>query len=291
MKNSLLILLSLISIPLAFAIDEKEPTPVVNETPDTYVKPSGNAQWFSEQDFLQHFRFRAELEKLNYDSLDKEFEVDWKFEIGNADQFNYEYLLSYSHRYNREADIFSGEVVRGTSVDIVQDFDVNRIEGRLGLTTHFSMNRAKENNIYLTKYNIEAAPIGIKYDLHESDKITELSLSYLPTYNYYEYFDGAQNKYIDQSLLHVLKLNFSATNKSFTFSNEIAWKLAKPYDKSKKMDKDYYATNDLTLSYNINSTFSLSYNSLLTVNRRRRAIQNLPSTDHKQGLSFSFLWN
>jgi hypothetical protein len=290
MKKLLIVTLSLFSITLSIGAQEKEPLAVTKEVDDSY-KASGNAEWFSDQDLWQHFHFKAELEKLTYQSLDKEFELAWSLEIGNADKFDYEYLLSYTHSYDRQTDIFTGETVRSTDVIISQDFDINRIKGRLGLTTHFGMNRVKENNAYLIKYNAEASPLGIKYDLHESDNVTELSLSYLPAYFYSEYYDAAGSKFIDQALLHVIKLSFSATNKTFTFSNEVAYKMVKPFDESKKIDSDYMASNDLTISYNVSAAFTLSYNSLLTVNKRRQSFQNLPSTDHRHGLSFSFVWN
>lgn len=290
MKTTLLLILSLFTITQTFAASESEPVSVTNETPST-EKASGDLEWFSALDIWQHFHFKAELEQLSYQSIDDEFALDWALEIGNADHFNYEYLLSYDHSYDRRSDLFSGETVRSTSVSLEQDFDINRIKGNLGFTTHFGMERLKENNIYLVKYNIEAAPIGLKYDFSESDKITELSLSYLPTYYYSEYFDAANTKFIDQSLLHVIKLNFTATNKTFTFADEVAYKMAKPFDDTKKISNDYLASNKMTLSYHASSSFTISYKSLLSVNRRRKLSQNLPSTEHKHGLSFSFLWN
>jgi hypothetical protein len=290
MKNTILVILSLLTITQAYAASESEPVSVTNETPRVN-KASGDLEWFSELDFWQHFHFKAELEKLSYQTLDQEFELDWALEMGNADQFNYEYLLSYDHSYDRRSDLFSGETVRSTSVSLSQDFDINRIKGKFGFTTHFGMDRVKENNIYLVKYNVEAAPVGLKYDFCESDKVTEFSLSYLPTYYYSEYFNASSTKFIDQSLLHVIKLNLTATNKTFTFTDELAYKMAKHFDDTKKISNDYLATNKMTLSYHASSNFTVSYNSLLSVNRRRKLSQNLPSTDHKHGLSFSFLWN
>lgn len=300
MKNLILMLslvLTSLSLSLsALAIEEREPIPVKkkeDEKPNV-EKASGDVEWLAKRDVWSNIHFKAALDHLSYKSLDKEFSLEWSIEVGNVDKDDKEYLLSYSHSYSRQADLFSGEVVRNTEVEVAQDFDVNKIEGRIGWTTHFSLTQMKENNVFVQKYNIEVAPVGIKYDIYENDKVSELSLSYLPTYNYLEHYKpgvSGFDKGIEQSLLHVVKLSFEYNVNNFTLMNELAWKKIKAYDDAIKAQRDYIVTNDFQISYQIFGSFSVSYNNELTVDKRRKSFQGLPSTDHRNGISFAFEWN
>ena len=300
MKKIIPTLCIVLMSPLSFAIDEKEPIAVQQEPAAAVVaKPSGNAEWLSKRDVWSDIHFKASLDTLSYKSLDDELEVDWSIEVGNVDKDEKEYVLSYSHSYDRQTDLFSKQAVRNTEVNITQDFDINKIEGRIGWTTHFSLDQTKENNIFVQKYNIEAAPLGIKYDIYESDKITELSLSYLPTFNYLEHYDSdtdslgnpVLNKGIERSLLHVVRLNFTYNVNNFTFSDSIHWKKIKAFDDAIKNQRDSIFSNEMSLSYQIFGSFSIAYKNTIQVDKRRKAFQDLPSTDHQHGISFAFEWN
>lgn len=247
----------------------------------------------------KNFHFQANLDTLSYKSLDGELEVDWSLEIGNVDQDKIEYLLKYSHTYDKQVDLFSKTAVRETSVNISQEFDVNKVFGHIGYTSDLSLQKTKENDIYVQKYNAELAPLGVKWDIYENDSLTELSFSYLPTYNYLEHYDPdvddfgnpVVNKIVERSLLHVFRFNIGVTVGNFTFREEAKWKEIKPYDKANAANRDFIFSNKFSIAYALNDYISISYKNEILVDKRRKEVQDLPSTDHQHNFTFSLNWN
>ncbi|MFT6067970.1 MAG: hypothetical protein ACJAT2_002539 [Bacteriovoracaceae bacterium] len=296
MKISLILSMLLTSHSL-FAIEEKEPLKVMQMDEKTDALKAKDSVF--SKDNWKNVHLQANLDTLSYKSLDKELEVDWSLEFGNVDQENIEYLLKYSHTYDRQVDLFSKTVVRETSVNISQEFDVNKILGHVGYTSDLSLIKTKENDIYVQKYNAELAPLGIKWDIYENDTLTELSLSYLPTYNYLEHYDPdvdalgnpVVNKIVERALLHVFKFNIGVSYGNFTFTEEARWKEIKPFDKANAANRDFLFTNEIKLSYALNDYMSISYKNSVLVDKRRKEVQDLPSTDHQHNFSFGLNWN
>ncbi len=296
MKILLILCMTFYSYSL-IAVEEKEPLKVMQmdeKTDELKAKESV----FSEDNW-KNIHLQANLDTLSYKSLDKELEVDWSLEFGNVDQENIEYLLKYSHTYDRQVDLFSKIAVRETSVNISQEFDVNKIFGHIGYTSDLSLVKTKENDVYVQKYNAELAPLGIKWDIFENDTLTELSLSYLPTYNYLEHYDpdvdalgnAIVNKVTERALLHVFKFNIGVSYGNFSFSEEARWKEIKTFDKANAANRDFLFSNKLSFSYALNDYMSISYNNSILVDKRRKEVQGLPSTDHQHNFSFGLNWN
>lgn len=296
MKKILIVFTLLLCLDI-FASEEKEPLKVMQM--DEKTDPVKAKESVFTVNNWKNFHFQANLDTLSYKSLDGELEVDWSLEMGNVDQEKIEYLLKYSHTYDKQVDLFSKTAVRETSINISQDFDVNKIFGHIGYTSELGLVKTKENDIYVQKYNAELAPLGIKWDIYENDSLTELSLSYLPTYNYLEHYDPdvdalgnpIVNKIVERSLLHVFRFKIGVTVGRFTFAEKAKWKEIKPFDNANAANRDFIFSNEFSITYALNDYMSVSYKNDVLVDKRRKEVQGLPSTDHQHNFSFGLNWN
>jgi hypothetical protein len=251
--------------------------------------------------FIDKVNASFEISQLKYSNVDNEYEIDWGFEFSNSDQEDFEIEFSYANSYDKTTDSYSGDVTRDISHEFNTEFDVNNIWKIVGYTSNYSVSQQKENGVYLTKYDATIAPLGIKLDIYQSDLITELTLSFLPTYHYLETDDITDDstsvilyeEHIERSLDYTarLEIGLSFFKGKLTISEDASYARVDPFDDTLADTRDFTFNNDLSINFNINDYISFSYQNTIAYDNRRKIYQDLASTNQEHMFSLSFNWS
>lgn len=134
---------------------------------------------------LANYGIVLDISSFGFSTRDDERRFDWSLYVENKDQEKEELYVTIENQNSQSRDAFDGSETKTTDIQLQVDYETNETWDNWGYDSHYYYERAKENGVFIVKHNIEAAPLGIKYDFLETNSYKELSLSYLPTFSYY----------------------------------------------------------------------------------------------------------
>ena len=135
------------------------------------------------------FNFEIQIAPYKTAWKDREKEMTYGVSVANDQTDKFETKLAYQHTSSESETLSDGVVTR--TVNSLHQFDgtfvVKKIIGNFSYISEIHYEREKDNNYYPQKNHYTGSPVGVRYDFLESDKVKELSLSYLPEIDYLEY--------------------------------------------------------------------------------------------------------
>ena len=127
---------------------------------------------------------RLSLDSLSFTTRDDEQKIKYSIEIANRNRSRRANTFRFWQDLDEKADRFTGERVSSNDLEFSNDFDVRQIYKNLAYTNHVSFERKRTGDIFNKRQDIHVGPAGLKLMLLQHSRVPELSLSYIPAFNY-----------------------------------------------------------------------------------------------------------
>lgn len=262
---------------------------------------ANDSQLKASKPFLDTINFSIEISELSYENESQEMELDWGFEVSNANQEKHELDFSYSNAFNRTVDEYEGTQTEDVTHDLSFEFDVNDLWKSLGYTSIYTLSQNLENDVYTTKYDGTISPLGVKAKVYSSEHIPKVIFSYLIGYSYLESDtddeddSGNPIKTIsyERSIKHTIRLEFSLSflGGDITIDNDFRYNKISPYDIENEYIRDYTYSNTLTINYALTQRVSFSFTNLYDYDDKRREEQSISAVQHRSSMSLAYNWS
>lgn len=261
-----------------------------------------------------NFNMSINASPIRFSRINNEREISYNAAITSMNWGQKEFGLSYAYstRTSRPAQFGPGSETVFTSSNYIAslNFDYNKFWKDLSYFMFASFERSKDGIIYPLRYRWSGGIAGIKWDIYESEKVPELSFSYIPLLEYAKQdfisfnttccdSDGffVTQDFIQQletqKARHSFRFRFSfMPTPNFTITNTTWYKPSHDFS-NKHLDlKDNLFQNSFSFSYATENNISLSYQNELTSDVTLTRLQGLPSTNMSHifniGYSFAF---
>ena len=227
------------------------------------------------------------------------------------DEKTLNYGLTYARDYKKhetrffyERDAFSSTDpltlinVRSSEHSGIFAHDINQFWGDFTYFLLFTYERKSEGGIQIIEHEARGGLIGIKYDLFKGEKLKTLSLSYIPFYEYLDELAETEDstlvntlyqRVLTRNIRHSLrlKIKYYPTQK-LSIKNTTFYRPATSLDTKKTDFDDIDFENSLSLSYEMDEYFSITYRNIYTWDIRRKRVYRIPSSDMEQKITIDF---
>jgi len=268
------------------------------------------------EDEKDNFNATIQASPIKFSSPNHAREIAYGVNISSSGWENKELQAhyNYSTRRSKLSNFSAGgtTIVTSSSYDAGITFDRNKIYNDWTYFMFVSWKRERDGTIYPLRYSWSGGIAGIKYDFYESEKITDLSLSYIPVMEF-EMVDIPDSRsiqtgvdefgdpiFIDQPYVrqnktqkarHSFRFKFKAQPTEKFSIGETLW--YKPFHDfaNKNLDlEDCKLTNDFTINYNINANTTLGYQNAYAWDITQKRLNSLPSSsmDHIFTIAYNF---
>jgi hypothetical protein len=250
---------------------------------------------------------RFELSNISYQSLKDELKIDIEAEISNVNQGNYVYDLLLSYDYDEDEDPFDKSRVTDKETDAEFTFQVTDFfHDKFNYSSSLKYSEEQNNSDKTNVYDIDLAPLGVKWSILRGETIRKLSLDYLPTYNYHHYYYMEdENDYIsspgmvpkaEKAFQQTLKFIFDLAffSGKIDINNKLVYKNQHPFSVIRDNEDDFQEViinNRFRVQYNLNEYFSVGYKYEIDSDERRERTQHLPKVDQIHSATFTVSWN
>ena len=273
-----------------------------------------NEETGQEEILEDNFNMSINAAPVRFTRINKEREISYNAAITSMNWGQKELGLSYAYSTttSRPAQFGPGSETVTTSSNYAAslNFDYNKLWKDLSYFMFVSFERSKDGIIYPLRYRWSGGLAGVKWDIYESEKVPELSISYIPTLEYAKQDflsfrtlccdeDGFElsNEFIEQietqKARHSIRFKLSIMPFSNLTITNITW--YKPFHDfpNKDLDlKDNLFQNSFSISYTTENNVSLSYQNEVTSDVTLTRLQGLPSTNMSHifniGYAFTF---
>lgn len=246
----------------------------------------------------QNHRLDVYVSPFKFKKVNKEREVFYGTDY-NYRKGMYELQILYERASYSSTDALEGFTVKSSDHKGLMKYDINKFFGDFTYFMLVTYKREREGDIYLIKHQLRGGMFGLKYDIVEEGKnLEDLSISFIPLYEYLNesvsqvdasgdviYVD-VNNKYIRNSLR--LKLTLRDSDDRIKLDNIFYYRPAYNLTTKEYEPNNVDLENITKISYNINSSLSIFYKSIITWNERRKSVYRLPSTDIESSFNFSY---
>lgn len=169
-----------------------------------------------------------------------------------------------------------------------------------GKWSYFILNtykRRREGNIYVVKHEARAGLTGVKYTFLSNPTFTDLSLSFIPLYEYsvlgVEDQTNILNPILNEHIIRNIRNSFRFRvrvnlNNKLHLSNVLFYRPTYSLDKKKFDFKDVDFENVLGFDYDLGNNIFFTYQNIYSWDIRLKDIYSIPSTNMRN--KFTFNW-
>jgi hypothetical protein len=259
-----------------------------------------------------NFNMSINASPVRFTRINREKEIAYNTSVSSMNWGQKELAASYSYSTttSKPAQFGPGsETVVTTSNYLASiNFDYNKFWKDLTYFMFVSFERSRDGIIYPLRHRWSGGIAGIKWDIYESEKLPELSISYIPLLEYakqdflsfrttccdadgFETSEDFIEQVKTQKSRHSFRFKLSYVPiQNLTVSN-ITW--YKPFHDfaNKELDlRDNLFSNSFSISYATENNVSMSYQNEITSDITLKRLQGLPSTNmsHIFNLGYSF---
>ncbi len=259
---------------------------------DSGIASSFNINAEDMKEDLSSFDVSLSASPISFSTENDAQELSYSANVSNTNKEKYELETNYSYTKSQHfnPDLNREESSSSSTAGIV--FDINKIYGDFTYFGILEFSRVRENTIYPIRKRITGGLTGIKYDLYESSKIPDFSISYIPLLEYqvaesidylYDENTGDSTEYVRQEstnkIRHSFRLRIKAQpTENLSLKNTFYWKPFHDIPNNKFDTTDTLTENEFILSYMLGQNASISYNNNYSWDILRKRNQSEPSS-------------
>ncbi len=297
--------------------EDNEEIPITNPEGALALNPSNNSvdsDAFQDEEAKKNFNMQLTAAPIKFSSINHAREISYGTNIQSVD-WGKKVLAAhyvYSNRRSRPSNYTQGAtgIATSSSYDAGVNFDINKITEHFSFFSFVTYQRERDGVLYPVRYRWNLAPVGLKYNIYEDDKIQELSLSYTPSMEYelndipstrtiqtgtdsfgdpvYAYEDYVEQKKF-QRARHSFRFGFKWVPASnFVIANTFWYRPAHDFS-NKELDlQDCRLSNDFSVGYNPSDNVTLGYQNVYTWDLLQKRLLNLPSSNMDNIFTISY---
>ena len=235
------------------------------------------------------------LNPFFFRTLDKElsFTPSLSYEQKNND---YLFLTSFTYSYFDSQSFTTNIKSKSRSYNAQSELEVLNVVKQFSSISQFNYFREKEDEIYLTYYDLEIGPLGLGTSLVKKNEL-KLNFIFIPLYEQVsqsavqtnQYQSNGSNIYVRKYARGIrasfqLSLMLSSKDKQFNWSLRSYFQPVYSQDRKEFVFRDNKFKIKSILKTKMNDFLYLSLDTTMEHNRQRKELQNLPSTDLKNEL-------
>jgi hypothetical protein len=266
------------------------------------------------QEEIQEKNFAGSLQAspIKFTRLNNSREIAYGVNINSQNWGKKELAARYNYSTSRSKPAQFGPgsetVVTSSNYNAGVNFDYNKFWGPLTFFMFATFDRQRDGTIYPLRYRWNMGPAGLKWDIYESEKITDLSVSYVPVMEFSQqdvpstrevccdsFGDPFTEEFIDQvknqKSRHSFRMKFAATPiPNLTISNTFWYKPFHDFANKEVDLRDSLLENSFAINYQASETVGVGYQNLYTWDITRKRLLNLPSSnmDHIFTIGYNF---
>ena len=237
------------------------------------------------------------LDSLSFTTRNDEQKVKYSIEIANRNRSRRANTFRFRQDLDEKADHLTGNRISSNDLEFSNDFDIRQIYKNLAYTSHVSFERKRTGDIFNKRQDIHVGPAGLKLMLLQHSRVPELSLSYIPAFNYLrlDLADVDRRKVgigTERSLSSLIDANVRANviPDKVTFTGRSMVRFVHPFDEDLKNLDDKSVDVRLRLDFQLNRQFRAQISHEIKYDTRQARIYKVPATETITtfGVSYNF---
>ncbi|MBI2521223.1 MAG: hypothetical protein HYV97_12420 [Bdellovibrio sp.] len=297
--------------------EDNEEIPITDPEGAMALNPSNNSvdsDAFQDEEAKKNFNVQLTAAPIKFSSQYHAREISYGTNVQSVDwgKKNLSGHYVYSNRRSRPSNYTAGAtgIATSSSYDAGVNFDINNITEHFSFFSFATYQRERDGVIYPIRYRWNIAPVGLKYNIYNDDKIQDLSLSYAPIMEYelndipstrtiqtgtdafgnpvYAYEDYVEQKKF-QRARHSFRFGFKwVPVPNFVIANTLWYRPSHDFSNKEVDLRDCRLSNDFSLGYNPSDNITLGYQNVYTWDLLQKRLLGLPSSNMDNIFTISY---